>query len=60
MIKLLSIDEIGKQDYLKRQQGKQPEKTSEGILGLKSKLPLGVIIGSMLSLDLAFILLILS
>jgi hypothetical protein len=41
MIKLLSIGEIGKQDYLKRQQGKQPEKTSEGILGLKSKLPFG-------------------
>ena len=60
MIKLLSIGEIGKQDYLKRQLEKQPEKTSEGILGLKSKLPLGVIIGSMLSLDLAFILLILS
>jgi hypothetical protein len=59
MIKLLSIDEIGKQDDRKRQQGKQPKKTPQGILGLKSKLSLGVIIGSMLSLDLAFILLIL-
>ena len=59
MIKLLSIDEIGKQDDRKRQQEEQPKKTPQGILGLKSKLSLGVIIGSMLSLDLAFILLIL-
>ena len=57
MIKLLSIDEIGKQDDRKRQQEEQPKKTPQGILGLKSKLSL--FIGSMLSLDLAFILLIL-
>ena len=43
MIKLLSIDEIGKQDDHKRQQGKQPEEISQGMLGLKSKLSLGVI-----------------
>jgi hypothetical protein len=47
------------QDDCKRQQEEQPKKTPQGILGLKSKLSLGVIIGSMLSLDLAFILLIL-
>jgi hypothetical protein len=60
MIKLLSIDEIRKQDHKQQQQSKQPEKTFRGILGFKSKLSLGVIIGSMVSLDLAFILLIMS
>ena len=60
MIKLLSGDEIRKQDDHRQQQGRQPEKMSQQILGFKSKskLSLGVIIGSMLSLDLAFILLI--
>jgi hypothetical protein len=62
MIKLLSIDEIREQvDHKQRQQQhKQPEKTIRGVLGFKSKLSLSVIIGSMMSLDLAFILLIMS
>jgi hypothetical protein len=60
MIKLLSVDEIRKQDdHMQQQQGKQqPEKTSQRILGFRSKLSLAVIFGSMMSLDLAFILLI--
>ena len=57
MIKLLSIDEIREQvDHNQQRQRKQPEKTYRGVLGFKSKLSLGVIIGSMMSLDLAFIL----
>ena len=63
MIKLLSIDEIREQvDHKQQQQQqcKQPEKTFRGVLGFKSKLSLGVIIGSMVSLDSAFILLIMS
>jgi hypothetical protein len=62
MIKLLSIDEIREQvDHNQQQrQRKQPEKTFRGVLGFKSKLSLGVIIGSMMSLDLAFILWIMS
>ena len=61
MIKLLSIDEIREQvDHEKQQQRKQPEKTFRGVLGFKSKLSLGVIIGSMMSLDVAFILWIMS
>jgi hypothetical protein len=62
MKKLLSIDEIREQvDHKQQQQQrKQPEKTFRGVLGFKSKLSLGVIIGSMVSLDLAFILLIMS
>jgi hypothetical protein len=62
MIKLLSIDEIREQvDHKQQQQQcKQPEKTFRGVLGFKSKLSLGVIIVSMMSLDLAFILWIMS
>ncbi|MGH9976444.1 MAG: hypothetical protein ACRD8Z_11485 [Nitrososphaeraceae archaeon] len=60
MIKLLSIDKIMKEDDHKQQQRKQPEKTFRGVLGFKSKLSLGVIIGSMMSLDLAYILWIMS
>jgi hypothetical protein len=60
MIKLLSINEIREQDDYKQQQRRQPEKTFRGVLGFKSKLSLGVIIGSMMSLDLAFILWIMS
>jgi hypothetical protein len=60
MIKLSSIDEVRRQDEYKQQQRKQPEKTFRGVLGFNSKLSLGVIIGSMMSLDLAFILWIMS
>jgi hypothetical protein len=61
MIKLLSIDLIREQvDHKQQQQRKQPEKTFRGVLGFNSKLSLGVIIGSMVSLDLAFILSIMS
>lgn len=61
MIKLSSIDEIREQvDDKQQQQRKQPEKTFRGVLDFKSKLSLGVIIGSMVSLDLAFILSIMS
>ena len=61
MIKLLSIDEIGEQvDHKQQQRRKQPEKTFRGVLDFKSKLSLGVIIGSMMSLDLAFIMWIMS
>ncbi len=60
MIKLLSIHKIMKQDDHKQQQRKQPEKTFRGVLDFKSKLSLGVIIGSMMSLNLAFIMRIMS
>jgi hypothetical protein len=60
MIKLVSIDEIRKQDDRMQQKGKHPEKTAQRMLGFRSKLSLGIIICSMASLDLAFILLILS
>jgi hypothetical protein len=64
MKKLLSIDEIREQvdhkQQQQQQQRKQPEKTFRGVLGFQPKLSLGVIIGSMMSLDLAFILWIMS
>jgi hypothetical protein len=63
MKKLLSIDEIREQvdhKQQQQQQRKQPEKTFRGVLGFQPKLSLGVIIGSMMSLDLAFILWIMS
>jgi hypothetical protein len=60
MVKLVSIDEIRKQDDRMEQKGKQPEKTAQRMLGFRSKLTLRVIIGAMTSLDLAFILLIIS
>ena len=63
MKKLLSIDEIREQvdhKQQQQQQRKQPEKTFRGVLGFQPKLSLGVIIGSMMSLDLAFIMWIMS
>ena len=61
MIKLLSIDKAGKEDNHKRQQVQQLEKTTRGrILSFISNLFMSVTLGSMISLDLAFILWIMS
>jgi hypothetical protein len=58
MAKLVSVDEIRKQDDQMQQKSKQPEKISQRLSDFRSKLTLSVIIGSMASLDLAFMLLI--
>ncbi|HEY7696179.1 MAG TPA: hypothetical protein VH797_08810 [Nitrososphaeraceae archaeon] len=60
MIKLITIDEIRKQIDRMQQNGKHLEKTAQRMSGFRSKLSLGIIIGSMASLDLAFILLMIS
>jgi|GEM_PF-3134398 len=60
MIKLVTIDEIRKQVDRMQQNGIHLEKTAQPMLGFRSKLSLGTIIGSMASLDLAFILLMIS
>ena len=60
MIKLVTIDEIRKQVDRMQQNGKHLEKTAHPMLGFRSKFSLGIIIGSMASLDLAFILLMIS
>ena len=60
MIKLVTIDEIRKQVDRMQQNGKHLEKTAQLMSGFRSKLSLGIIIGSMVSLDLAFILLMIS
>lgn len=60
MAKLVSVDEIRKQDDQMQQKSKQPEKISQRFSDFRSKLTLSVIIGSMASLDLAFMLLIIS
>jgi hypothetical protein len=60
MIKLVTIDEIRKQVDRTQQNGKHLEETAQRMAGLRSKLSLGIIIGSMASLDLASILLMIS
>jgi len=57
MIKVLTTHEIGKQHDNKQQHDQRLEKIARRVSAFKSNLSLAVIIGSMISLDLAFILL---